>query len=102
MSKEKVETINKADIVESIAKESGLTKKNAEAALKGFITTIMNGVASGKKAQLVGFGNFEPKARKARLGRNPRTGDEIEIPATVVPVFHAAKAFKDKVKGIEE
>jgi DNA-binding protein HU-beta len=89
--------MNKADLITSMAEKSGLTKKDAEKALKSFIDSIEETMEKGEKVQLVGFGTFEIRARGERKGRNPRTMEEIAIPASTVPVFKAGKEFKDKV-----
>lgn len=89
--------MNKAELITSMAEKSKLTKKDVEVALKAFIESVEEALEKKEKVQLVGFGTFETRERAARLGRNPRTKEEIEIPASVVPVFKAGKEFKDKV-----
>lgn len=90
--------MNKAELVASIAEKSDLTKKDAEAALNGFMRSIEETLANGDKVQLVGFGTFEVRDRKAREGRNPRNPEEvIQIPASKAPVFKAGKALKEIV-----
>ena len=89
--------MNKADLITSMAEKSGLTKKDAEKALKSFIESVDETLASGDKVQLVGFGTFEVKARAERKGRNPKTLEEITIPASKVPTFKAGKELKEKV-----
>ncbi len=90
--------MNKAELVASMAEKSGLTKKDAEAALNGFMRSIEETLATGEKVQLVGFGTFEVRDRKAREGRNPRNPEEvIQIPASKAPVFKAGKALKEIV-----
>lgn len=90
--------MNKAELVASIAEKSDLTKKDAEAALNGFMRSIEETLANGEKVQLVGFGTFEVRDRKAREGRNPRNPEEvIQIPASKAPVFKAGKALKEIV-----
>jgi DNA-binding protein HU-beta len=89
--------VNKAELITSIADKSKLTKKDAEAALKAFIESVEEALENGEKVQLVGFGTFETRERAAREGRNPRTKETIQIPASVVPVFKAGKEFKEKV-----
>ena len=86
--------MNKTELIEAIAKETGLKKKDAEAAVGAFIGAIEGALAKGEKVQLVGFGTFETKTRAAREGRNPRT---IKIAASKYPAFSAGKAFKDSV-----
>jgi DNA-binding protein HU-beta len=80
-----------------MAEKSKLTKKDAELALKALIESVEESLEKGEKVQLVGFGTFETRERAAREGRNPRTKEVINIPATTVPVFKAGKEFKDKV-----
>ena len=89
--------MNKSELVASIAEKSNLSKTDSEAALKGIIESIQETLEKGEKVQLVGFGTFEPRERAARLGRNPRTKEEIQIAASTVPVFKAGKEFKDIV-----
>lgn len=89
--------MNKTELIEAIAKESGLKKKDAEAALVAFVDVVEKALADGEKVQLVGFGTFETKTRAAREGRNPKTGETIKIAASKYPAFSAGKAFKDKV-----
>ena len=89
--------MNKAELITSMAEKSKLTKKDAELALKSFIESVEEALENGEKVQLVGFGTFETRERPAREGRNPRTKEVINIPATTVPVFKAGKEFKDKV-----
>ena len=89
--------MNKVELIAQIAKKSGLSKKDAEKALAAVIDTITEAVSNGDKVQLVGFGSFEVKQREARVGRNPKTKEAIEIPATRVPVFKAGRALKDSV-----
>ena len=88
--------MNKVELIAQIAEKSGLSKKDAEKALAAVIDTITEAVSNGDKVQLVGFGSFEVKQREARVGRNPKTKEAIEIPATTIPVFKAGKALKEK------
>jgi DNA-binding protein HU-beta len=81
-----------------MADDAGITKKNAEAALNSFIDSIKKTVKKGQKVSLVGFGTFSLSKRKARKGRNPRTGEAIKIAAAKIPRFSAGKGFKDAVK----
>lgn len=90
--------MNKTELVEVVAKKMGTTKKEAEAAVSAFTETVKEALAEGKKVQLVGFGSFEVRERSARKGRNPQTGEEMDIPATKVPAFKPGKGFKDVVK----
>jgi len=92
-----VPTLRKADVIASIAGKTGMTKVDSEAALAAVLDTIQEGVTNGNKVALPGFGTFKTTNRAARLGRNPRTGEEIQIAASSSPSFTAAKAFKDKL-----
>ena len=90
--------MNKSELVASIAESANLTKKDAENALNAFLSTIEESLAKDEKVQLVGFGTFEVRDRKAREGRNPRNPEEvIKIPASKAPVFRAGKALKESV-----
>ena len=89
--------MNKTELIEAIAKETGLKKKDAEAAVGAFIGAIEGALAKGEKVQLVGFGTFEVRNRAAKQGRNPRTGETMTVPASKVPAFKAGKALKDAV-----
>ena len=89
--------MNKTELVEAMAKQAGLSKKDAEAALKAFIDTVEASLKKGDKVQLVGFGTFEVSKRAAREGRNPLTKETIKIPASKAPKFKAGKAFKDSL-----
>ena len=90
--------MNKTELVEAVAEKMNTTKKEAEAAVSAFTETVKEALAEGKKVQLIGFGNFEVRERAARKGRNPQTGEEMDIPATKVPAFKPGKGFKDVVK----
>ena len=89
--------MNKAELINAAAEKAGLSKKDTEAAVNAAIDVISQCLAEGDKVQLVGFGSFEVKKREARVGRNPKTKEAIEIPASKVPVFKAGKALKDVV-----
>jgi DNA-binding protein HU-beta len=91
--------MNKGELVDAIALKADVTKKEADAVLSAFIETIVDTVASGEKLTLVGFGAFEKRDRKAREGRNPKTGETMTIAATSVAAFSAGKSFKEKVAG---
>ncbi|MFW5962324.1 MAG: HU family DNA-binding protein [bacterium] len=99
--------MNKTELIDAVAKKAGLTKKDTSEVIDATFEVIANYVAEqGKKpaderekVQIIGFGSFEAKERSARKGRNPQTGEEIEIPAKVLPKFKAGKAFKDTVDG---
>ncbi len=89
--------MNKTDLINAISAKSGLNKKNSEAALNAFISSVEEALVKGEKVVLVGFGTFEVRKRAARKGRNPQTREEITIPASIAPVFKAGKGLKDKV-----
>ena len=89
--------MNKAELINAAAEKAGLSKKDTEAAINAAIDAIVESLVNEDKVQLVGFGSFEIKARDARMGRNPKTKEPIEIPATKAPVFKAGKALKDRV-----
>ncbi|EGQ27575.1 HU family DNA-binding protein [Mammaliicoccus sciuri] len=90
--------MNKTELINSVAEAAGLTKKDATKAVEAVFDTIQATLAKGEKVQLIGFGNFEVRERAARKGRNPQSGEEIEIAASKVPAFKAGKALKDAVK----
>jgi DNA-binding protein HU-beta len=89
--------MNKGELVDAIAKKAGVNKKQADEVLTATLEVIVDTVSTGNKVTLVGFGSFEPRDRKAREGRNPKTGDKMDIPATTVPAFSAGKSFKERV-----
>jgi len=89
--------MNKAELISAISAKSGLSKKDSEKALSATVDSVTDALAAGDKVQLVGFGIFDVKARAARTGRNPKTKEIINIPATKTPVFKAGKALKDAV-----
>ena len=90
--------MNKAELAAAIVKKTGFTKKDAEKALGTVTEVIAEALAAGEKVQVVGFGSFEVRNRPARVARNPRTGEQIEIAASKAPVFKAGKALKDAVQ----
>ena len=90
-------SMNKTELIAAVAEKAGMTKKDAEIAVSATFAAITEGMIADGKVQVVGFGSFETKERNARIGRNPKTKESIEIPASVVPVFKAGKALKDKV-----
>ena len=79
--------MNKAELINAVAEKADVSKKDAEAVISATLETITAALKEGDKVQLVGFGSFEVKKRAARMGRNPKTKESIEIPASVVPVF---------------
>ena len=91
--------MNKTELIAKVSEDTGLTKKDAAAAVESVLNAITDAVAAGDKVSLTGFGIFERKTRAARTGRNPRTKEAVEIPAFTVPSFKAGKAFKEQVNG---
>ncbi len=91
--------MNKQELIAAVAKESGLSVKDATAAVNAYTTVVANALQSKEKVQLVGFGTFEVKERAARTGKNPATGAAIEIPASTAVSFKAGSALKAKVNG---
>ena len=91
--------MNKAELVAVIAEKAGISKKDAEAALKAFTETVSEELAKGEKITLVGFGTFEVSERGERTGRNPQTGEEMKLPASKLPKFKAGKALKEAVNS---
>ncbi len=89
--------MNKAELINAVAEKTNLTKKDAESAVSAVFEVITESLAKDEKVQLVGFGSFEVKSRAARIGRNPRTKEQIKIPASKLPVFKAGKALKDSI-----
>lgn len=87
--------MNKTELVAAMAEQTNLSKKDAEAALKAFVDVVSEELKKGEKVQLVGFGTFEVSERAAREGRNPQTGETMEIKASKTPKFKAGKALKD-------
>lgn len=93
---------NKQDLIEVIAAQADISKTAAETALNTFISAVTDTLAEGGKVSIINFGNFETSKRAARTGRNPRTGEEMTIPATVVAKFKAGKRLKDAVNKAAE
>lgn len=89
--------MNKAELVAAVAEKTGMSKKDSEKVVNAAFDSITETLAKGEKVQLVGFGAFEVKERGARIGRNPKTKEEIEIPASRVASFKVGKALKDAV-----
>lgn len=90
--------MNKTELIGEVSAKTGMTKKDVEKVINAFFATIEGALKSGDKVQLIGFGTFEVRDRQARKGRNPQTGEEIDIPAAKVPAFKAGKALKDAVE----
>ncbi len=91
--------MNKTDLVNVVAAETQLTKKDAEAAINATLAAIENALKEGDKVQIIGFGTFEVKEAAEREGRNPKTGESIKIEASKRPSFSASKVLKDSVNG---
>ena len=89
--------MNKAELIDAMAKETNLSKKDTEATLNAFVNAVSKELSKKGKVGLVGFGTFETRKRAARTGRNPQTGKELKIAAATVPAFKAGKALKEKV-----
>lgn len=91
--------MNKTELIKQVAETSELTQKDASKAVDAVFDTILEALKNGDKVQLIGFGNFEVRERSARKGRNPQTGEEIEIQGGNVPAFKPGKILKDAVSG---
>jgi DNA-binding protein HU-beta len=89
--------MNKTDLITAAAEKSGLSKKDAERVVNALLDTLTTSLAKGEKVQISGFGIFETKEREARVGRNPRTKEPVQIPATRTPTFKPSKLLKDIV-----
>ena len=89
--------MNKTELIAAVAQKTGMTKKDAERVINATIETVETSLVKGDKVSISGFGIFEVKARDARVGRNPRTKETIQIPATHLPVFKASKALKETI-----
>ena len=94
----KVLRMNKEELVQAVAKSTKVTQKDVAEVINAFVSTIETAVSKGDKVTLVGFGTFEARERAARTGRNPQTGDAIQIEAKKVPAFSAGKKFKELLK----
>ena len=89
--------MNKTELIAAAAQRSGITKKDAEQVLSAAFDLIAAQLQMGEKVQISGFGTFEVKQREARVGRNPHTGEAVQIPAAKVPAFKASKTLKEKI-----
>ena len=94
--------MNKTELIEAIAKEASLSKKDAEAALNAYTSVVTKTLKKGDKITLVGFGTFEVRKRAARKGKNPQTGEAIKIKAAKVPAFNPGKGLKDTINGVKK
>ncbi len=91
--------MNKTELITKVAEKAEISKKDAESALNAFTNVVADALVDGDKVQIVGFGTFEVAERAARTGRNPKTGETIEIAASKSPKFKAGKALKDAIKA---
>ncbi len=91
--------MNKTQLIEVVARETGLKKKEAEASVNAVLAAVTDALVGGEKVQIAGFGTFDVKTRDKRIGRNPATGASIEIPSAKHPTFTAGKSLKDAVNG---
>lgn len=89
--------MTRTELVANVAEKSGITKKDADKVLSAVFESIKQALVEGDKVQVIGFGTFEIRNRSARKGRNPQTGEEIDIPASKLPSFKAGKALKEAV-----
>ncbi len=90
--------MNKTDVIDKVSKATGMKKKDSKVAVEAFLSTVSDALAKGEKVQLIGFGTFEVKKRKARDSINPQTRKKIKIPAKKVPKFRPGKALRERVK----
>lgn len=98
-TKEKVVTVRQPDIVAAVVEKTGLSKKDSEEVFKAVVEVLQENIAAGKTVNLKGFGSFKLKSRAARTGRNPKTGEALQIPASKSPGFTPSKAWKDEING---
>ena len=89
--------MNKQDLIKRVAQKANVTEKDATAAVNGLLDSVQEALANGEKVQIVGFGTFETRERSARSGRNPQTGETIQVAAATVPAFKAGKDLKAAV-----
>lgn len=90
--------MNKTDLINQVAEKAEISKKDAGKAVDALFDSIVDALAGGDKVQLIGFGNFEVRERAARKGRNPKTGEEMDIAASKAPAFKPGKQFKDAIQ----
>ncbi|GIP19608.1 DNA-binding protein HU [Paenibacillus montaniterrae] len=90
--------MNKTDLINNIAEKNGLTKRDVETVINGFLAEVTEALSKGDKVQLIGFGTFETRKRSGRVGRNPQTGEDINIPESTVPAFKAGNKLKEAIK----
>ncbi len=89
--------MNKSELINAVAEKAGISKKDAEVAVSSLVDVIIENVANGEEIRIVGFGTFERRERKERVGSDPRTGEKIQIAASKVPAFKPGKSFKEAV-----
>lgn len=95
--------MNKSELISAVAEKSGITQKDVKKVVEAFVDIVKEDVAEGNKVQIIGFGTFEPRKRNARIGKNPHSGEVMEIKACVVPAFKVGKAFKEAMpKPVED
>lgn len=90
--------MNKSELIGAVAQKAGLTKKDTEKVINSFIEVVQEALATGDTVGILGFGTFLARERPVREGRNPRTGEPIQIPAAKVPVFRPGRGLRDAVK----
>jgi DNA-binding protein HU-beta len=90
--------MNKTDLINNISEKNGLTKRDVETVINGFLAEVTEALSNGDKVQLIGFGTFETRKRSGRVGRNPQTGEDINIPESTVPAFKAGNKLKEAIK----
>ncbi|EEK71971.1 DNA-binding protein HU [Bacillus mycoides] len=93
-----MKNMNKTELIKNVAQNAEISQKEATVVLQTVVESITNSLAAGEKVQLIGFGTFEVRERAARTGRNPQTGEEMQIAASKVPAFKAGKELKEAVK----
>jgi len=91
--------MNKGDLIDSIAKQTGFTKTDSGSALDAVLDAVTGALMTGDRVSLPGFGSFEARERKSRYGRNPRTGEKLYIPSARIPAFSVGNFFKNKVNS---
>lgn len=91
--------MTKADLVRAVSAETGIIRKDVSLAVDAFLDAVKDAMKDGKHIEIRGFGTFKLKVRKARIGRNPKTEEKVQVPSRVVPTFKFSRAFKDEVDG---
>jgi integration host factor subunit beta len=93
--------MTKADLIEEVARAVEMTRKDSEVIVETIFDSIVRSLRAGDKIEIRGFGSFRTRQRKARIGRNPKTGDRVEVPARTIPFFKPSKELKDSINGAE-